>query len=572
MKLYFEKRVVLGFVVALAIIIWLGVHSFLNHQKFAETSQWVSHTHEVLFHSEQILTAAMDMETSQRGYVITGDSLFLKPRGSGVDTLQRHLDTLRMLTYDRPVQQKRLDRLESAIKKKAAFSRNVVIARQGGFQSAFDSVQTFKGILLMDEIKTIISDMQREEKKLLQARMQINERNFRQYNFALIELLGATILILSLVFAAIHVNIKARAIASAKLNAASLEIKDLYENAPCGYHSLNAEGVFVEINHTMLSWLNYKKDEVIGKLGFLDVVAPVSHPVAREIFPALKTQGSVNNMEVSFVRANGTTFPALLNSTAIRDADGQFSKSRSTVFDITERKVAEEKFFQLNQEMESFSYSVSHDLRAPLRSIDGYAKILEEDYGNRLDAEGNRLVEVITNNARRMGKLIDGLLDFSRIGRREIIRTKCDMDSLVQSAVYELVKENSSFIKITPLLPCRADSAMMRQVWVNVLSNAIKFSASVASSVEVGSYADGNYHVYHVKDNGVGFDMQYAHKLFGVFQRLHKAHDFDGMGVGLAIAQRIITKHDGKMWAEAKVNEGATFFFSIPVTSNGVNG
>jgi len=572
MKLYFEKRVVLGFVIALAIIVWLGIHSFLNHQKFAETSQWVSHTHEVLFHSEQILTAAMDMETSQRGYVITGDSLFLKPLALGIDTLQRHLDTLRMLTHDRLVQQKRLDKLKMAVEKKAAFSKNVVIARHRGFQSAFDSIQTFKGILLMNNIKAIINDMQREEKNLLQQRMQTNERNFRQYNLALIELLGATIIILSMVFIAIHVNIKARAIAGAKLKAASLEIKDLYENAPCGYHSLNADGVFVEINRTMLSWLNYRKDEVIGKLTFLDIVAPASHHAAREIFPALKNQGSVNNLEVMFVRLDGTTFPALLNSTAVRDSQGQFVKSRSTVFDITERKVAEEKFFQLNQEMESFTYSVSHDLRAPLRSIDGYAKILEEDYGNCLDAEGNRLVEVITNNARRMGKLIDGLLDFSRIGRREIVRTKCDMNSLVQSVKYELVMENSSFIKIHPLLPCRADSAMMRQVWMNLLSNAIKFSATGESSIEVGSHADGNYHVYYVKDNGVGFDMQYAHKLFGVFQRLHKANDFDGTGVGLAIAHRIIAKHDGKMWAEAKVNEGATFFFSIPVTSNGING
>jgi len=572
MKLYFEKRVVLGFVVALAIIVWLGVHSFLNHQKFTETSQWVSHTHEVLFHSEQILTAAMDMETNQRGYVITADSFFLKPLMRSADTLHRHINTLRMLTHDRQSQQKRLDKLRIAIEKKAAFSENVIAARRKGFQPAFDSVQTFKGISLMNDIKTIIGDMQLEEKRLLQERMQTNERNFKEYNFALIELLAATILILSMVFVAIHVNIKARVVAAAELRAASLEIQDLYENAPCGYHSLNADGVFVEINHTMLSWLKYRKEEVIGKLSFLDVVAPVSQHGASEIFPALKTQGSVSNVETMFVRSDGTTFPALLNSTAVRDSRGQFVKSRSTVFDITERKVAEEKFFQLNQEMESFTYSVSHDLRAPLRSIDGYAKILEEDYGNCLDAEGNRLVEVITNNARRMGKLIDGLLDFSRIGRREMIRTKCDMNSMVQSVIYELVKENSSFIKTHPLLPCVADSTMLRQVWTNILSNAIKFSATVASLVEIGSYTEGHYHIYYVKDNGVGFDMQYVHKLFGVFQRLHKADDFDGTGVGLAIAHRIIAKHDGKMWAEAKVNGGATFFFSIPVTSNGVNG
>lgn len=571
MKLYFEKRVVLGFIVALAIIVWLGVLSFLNHQKFAETSEWVSHTHEVLFHSEQVLTAAMDIETSQRGYVITGDSLFLKPLMRDTGTLYHHLDTLRMLTRDNPAQQKRIEKLTVAVEKKAMFARNVAAVRQQGFKPALDSMQTFKGISLMNDIKTIVGDIQWEEQRLLQKRLRANEKNFRHYNRALIGLLSATIVILLLVFVAIHVNLKARADASARLREASSEIKDLYENAPCGYHSVNADGVFVDMNHTLLMWLNYRKEDVIGKVRFFDILTPESQQTARETFSIFKAHGSVNNLELVFVRQNGTTFPALINSTAIRDPQGGFIKSRSTVFDITERKVAEEKFIQLNQEMEAFTYSVSHDLRAPLRSIDGYAKILQEDNGHCLDAEANRLVDVITNNARRMGRLIDGLLDFSRIGRRDMMRARCDMNALVQSVIYELVKEDSSFIKILPLHPCIADPSMIRHVWTNLLSNAIKFTATVAASIEVGSYTDGNYEVYYVKDNGVGFDMQYAHKLFGVFQRLHKANDFDGTGVGLAIAHRIITKHDGKMWTEAKVNGGATFFFSIPTASNVVN-
>jgi len=571
MKLYFEKRVVLGFVVALAIIVWLGVLSFLNHQKFAETSEWVSHTHEVLFHSEQVLTAAMDIETSQRGYVITGDSLFLKPLMRDTGTLYHHLDTLQMLTRDNSAQQKRIEKLTMAVEKKATFAQNVAAVRQQGFKPALDSMQTFKGISLMNDIKTIVGDIQREEQRLLQERLRANGKNFNQYNRALIGLLSATILILLLVFIAIHVNLKARAVASAQLREASSEIKDLYENAPCGYHSVNADGVFVEMNHTMLSWLGYRKVDVIGKLRFLDILDTASQQTANETFPVFKAHGAVKNLELVFIRRNGTTFPALINSTAIRDARGTFIKSRSTVFDITERKVAEEKFIQLNQEMEAFTYSVSHDLRAPLRSIDGYAKILQEDNGHCLDAEANRLVDVITNNARRMGKLIDGLLDFSRIGRRDMIRARCDMNALVQSVIYELVKDNSSFIKTLTLHPCVADPSMIRHVWTNLLSNAIKFTATVAASIEIGSYTEGNYAVYYVKDNGVGFDMQYAHKLFGVFQRLHKANDFDGTGVGLAIAHRIITKHDGKMWTEAKVNEGATFFFSIPIAPNVVN-
>jgi light-regulated signal transduction histidine kinase (bacteriophytochrome) len=221
----------------------------------------------------------------------------------------------------------------------------------------------------------------------------------------------------------------------------------------------------------------------------------------------------------------------------------------------------------LNKEFESFSYSISHDLRAPLRAIIGFSKMLDEDYSNVLDAEGARILGVVQRNAFKMENLIDDLLVLSRVGRKEIVKIVIDTPRLVHSTIHEINNSVShkSIIQIGTLLPSLADYTLLSQVWMNLLLNAIKFSSKKeAPFIDIGSYTTGTHIVYFVKDNGVGFDMAYADKLFGVFQRLHKPAEFEGAGIGLALAQRIITKHGGSIWAEASVNEGATFYFSLP--------
>jgi signal transduction histidine kinase len=227
---------------------------------------------------------------------------------------------------------------------------------------------------------------------------------------------------------------------------------------------------------------------------------------------------------------------------------------------------AEAKTRQINQELEAFTYSVSHDLRAPLRSIRGFAEVMKDEYGKTLDEEGNRLLSIIMRNAGQMGQLIDDLLDFSRIGRKELTLSRINMNVLVEDVVREL-EEQDALRKITwkihTLEEIRGDISMMKQVWINLLSNAVKYSRKQeAPVVEVGSYRDNGAAVFFVKDNGVGFDMQYQDKLFKVFQRLH-GKEFEGTGVGLALVHRIVSRHQGRIWAEAQINEGATFFFSI---------
>jgi PAS domain S-box-containing protein len=256
------------------------------------------------------------------------------------------------------------------------------------------------------------------------------------------------------------------------------------------------------------------------------------------------------------------------------------------VMDITERKLAERKTHLLNtelekrvrdrtaalevanKELEAFAYSVSHDLRAPLRAIDGYTRILQEDFASQLNEEPIRLFSIIRENTVKMGQLIDDLLAFSRLGRSDLHFSPVDMNLLVDSVIQELTANSDTQqldIQIPNLPEASGDLAMLRQVWTNLLSNAIKFSSKRENAVIIirGERGAGE-NLYSVRDNGAGFNMKFAHKLFGVFERLHNVNEYKGTGVGLAIVQRIIHRHAGRVWAEGETGKGATFYFTLP--------
>jgi light-regulated signal transduction histidine kinase (bacteriophytochrome) len=220
-----------------------------------------------------------------------------------------------------------------------------------------------------------------------------------------------------------------------------------------------------------------------------------------------------------------------------------------------------------NRELEAFSYSVSHDLRAPLRAIAGFVQILEEDLSDKLDEPARRHLERVKLNARKMGQLIDDLLAFSQIGRTALVRQTVDVTAIANAAATEAVAASGRSVEITvkPLPACYGEPALLNQVFVNLISNAVKFTAKVPNAaITIGCSSTNGETVYFVRDNGVGFDDRYAEKLFGVFQRLHRADEFEGTGVGLAIVHRIVTRHGGRVWAEGKINGGATFYFALP--------
>ena len=361
------------------------------------------------------------------------------------------------------------------------------------------------------------------------------------------------------------------------LRAAEEYARLIVDLAYSAFISIDQEGVITGWNRQAEITFGWSRAEALGRQ-LAETIIPPQHREAhrRGLKQYLVTgEGPVLNrvVELTALRRDGTEFPIELTISPLRLA----GKLVFTAFlrDITARKTAEETTKRYaaaleaaNAELESFSYSVSHDLRAPLRAIDGYAQALLEDHARQLDAEGQRLFGVVRENAQRMGQLIDGLLRFARFGRQAMALAPVDMTALAGSTVDDLQQGSERElppVTIEPLPSALADKTLIRQVFANLVSNAVKFSRGrPGAAVHVGGRSEQSEVVYFVRDTGVGFDMQYADKLFQVFGRLHRPEEFEGTGVGLALVHRIIQRHGGRVWAESVPDGGATFYFSLP--------
>ncbi len=344
-----------------------------------------------------------------------------------------------------------------------------------------------------------------------------------------------------------------------------------------------ADGKIVDANPAFAAAFGYEIQELIGRTVF--ELNMYFHKSDRyELVRRLKQKGEVYGMEVTLRRRDGSLFVASASSRLI--TINQVPCMIYTARDITERKAFEDKIARLNlelerrvqertsqleianRELESFAYSVSHDLRSPLRAINGFSRILAEDYYEKLGQDGRQWLEKIQASSNRMDELINALLAFSRLSRQPIHAVRVEPAAMVEQIISELratVDHHRQVDWQVGTLPaCDADPALLRQVYSNLLDNALKYTRGrEIARIEVGSFEKEGYVVYFVSDNGAGFDMKYAGKLFGVFQRLHSDSEFEGTGVGLANVQRIILRHGGRIWAEAARDKGATFFFTI---------
>ena len=291
--------------------------------------------------------------------------------------------------------------------------------------------------------------------------------------------------------------------------------------------------------------------------------------------------GKIESKEMTRITKYGKMIVVAFSASVIADLSGNIKSVAITERDITQQKKAKLDILQLNEdlrknvtelelangELESFSYSVSHDLRAPLRAITGYTQIILEEHSERFDEELKRLFTIILTGAKRMNALIDDLLAFSKLGKKAVVKVPLNLNKLAQQVVDELQSPGNrpAGISIQALPSTEGDQALIYQVFVNLISNALKYSGKKSAPViEIGSSENADEYIYYVKDNGSGFSMDYSHKLFGVFQRLHDSKDFEGTGIGLAIVKRVVTKHGGRVWAEGLPDRGATFYFSLP--------
>ena len=356
----------------------------------------------------------------------------------------------------------------------------------------------------------------------------------------------------------------------------SLE-RAILDTAIDGIVSIDESGLVRTCNPAGERLFGYEAGEVIGRN--VNMLMPAPYREEHDGYLSRYRETGERRIigigrEVAGQRKDGSEFPLYLSVGEWVDDDG----SRlfvGVLRDITDLKEAEQRILRrqreleaANKELDGFTYSVSHDLRAPLRAIDGFGRILIEDHAERLDAEGRRVLDVIRKNVGRMGQLIDDLLAFSRLGRAAMKPRRVAMTHLGRTVLEEIMAaetDRAIDARVADLPDALGDPTLLRQVWVNLLGNAVKYTRPRSPAViQVTGRTEHDEVVYTVRDNGVGFDMAYVGKLFMVFQRLHKASEFEGTGVGLALVQRIVMRHRGRVWAEARPDEGAAFSFALP--------
>jgi PAS domain S-box-containing protein len=556
------------------------------------TERLVRHTDEVITQAHRVEKLVIDMETGTRGFLLTGDPSFLEPFSGAQSAIDSEVIRLERLVADNPSQLSRIDhyrKLQSEWRNYALAVQRVK-EQKGDYEAL---VQSGKGRDLMLQMRDLLLVFMESEEILRNERTRTAERRTRVVVGLGISL--TLILGLILVMFARRQLLKVshtyeRSLRQARSQASALKSSEeryrlLFESNPQPTWLYDLETLsFVAVNDAAIHHYGYSHDEFLS-MTIKDIRPPSDIPAlldnVAQVTDALEDAGvwkhrtkdgrlidvkitshsfTLDGRQVEMVLANDVT-AKLLAEHQLRELNEQL-----------EQKVSErtKQLEVANQGLESFSYSVSHDLRAPLRSINGFSRILLEDFASSLPAEATKYLELVRASAKEMGELIDQLLTFSRIGRQALRKQQVETKNIVERVLEDLRSEQQGRkirIVMKDLPAAQADPSLLKQVFVNLLSNALKYTRGRSETeIEIGATVSAGppaETVYFVRDNGAGFDMRYAHRLFGVFQRLHRADEFEGTGVGLATTHRIITLHGGKIWAEAEVNRGATFFFTL---------
>ena len=592
-----------GTAVALLATGFVGFLCWRSVGKAANDADWVTHTQEVRNAFEVVLTHLDDVESGTRAFDANGEDRFLKPYEEGRVAIQADLDLLRRLVADNAIQESHLSRLESLIEAKLDYSQGLITQRRRtGHTPAPDAL--VEGERLMEQVRASLAVMDNAERKLLEQRRLQSQAAQRNTNITIILAMLASAIFLSI--AGVIVNRETRRSARLRnqlqtLNAALEErveqrtsaLRESEERFRLVFEGVKDYAIYMlDPDGRVLTWnagaerlKGYSSDEVIGR-NFSCFYPPeaLANGRPRGALEEAVRHGKSEEDGLR-VRKDGSTFWASKTITPLYDEGGGLRGFSVIARDITERRKAQEEILNLNQqlerrvhertaeleatnkELEAFTYSVSHDLRAPLRHIVGFSKMLMEESGNSLSAEAKHYLQRIQEGTHRMGALVDDLLSLARIGRHEIRVQVTGVESIVLDVIDELKPDTEKRViewKIGKLPFVEADPALLKVVFQNLLSNAVKYTRPRAGAmVEIGSGQIDSEPVIYVRDNGVGFNMKYADKLFGVFQRLHRMEDFEGTGVGLATVHRIVQKHGGRVWVEAEVDKGATFYLTL---------
>jgi PAS domain S-box-containing protein len=532
MPLTLKQKIFAGFAVALILSGALWWLSYRTAGATLENARWVAHTREVL--------EALDSVLAQLAIAEKGG-----PGSAGEVT--RTLERVRMLTADNPVQGRELDSLS-----------RLVAAR-----------------INLPALVGIIGTMRNTEEQLLAERTSRLTAAVRRNQLLILG--GGVFALLVVGFAMVQVqrDLSAREDAERRIRETEQRFRTLVDNVKdYAIYWLDPSGRIVTWNAGAERIKQYRAEEILGQ-HFSRFYTPedVAAGEPERTLETAAAEGRVEN-EGWRVRRDGSRFWANTIVTALRDASDRLLGFAKITRDMSERRTGEESLRQhaaeleaANAELDAFAYSVSHDLRAPLRSIDGFSQALLEDYAPKLDDVAKGYLNRVRVASQRMAVLIDDLLGLSRVTRAELQRQPVNLSDLARSVMADLsARDPGRQVEcvVASDVVVQGDAHLLRVVLENLIGNAWKYTRDRAEArIEFGVVTGSTDHAYYIRDNGAGFDMAYAHKLFGVFQRLHTAAEFEGTGVGLAIVQRIIRRHGGRVWAEGAVGEGATFYFTL---------
>jgi PAS domain S-box-containing protein len=560
------------FLVIVAALAWFD---FANGR---EAGRSVEHTYQVLNASEVLFSTIQDADSRQHGYLLTGEPQYLSRYRELISEEPADMQELRDLTRDNPTQQRSLAELNRALDaRRAQLEQGISARRDHGIQAAIEAVRAGEGAHLMGDIGALLAAMKADEHRLLSQHAQDAAAEADRTRWVLA--MGTALLVALLIFAGVLIESDIR-----KLQVSEGMLRrqtDLLDKAPGPIIVWQLGGVIEYWNRGAEDLFGFTSQQAVGRIhdDLLHPAYPLGMPAVQQM---LERDGEWRG-EITHI-VDGREIIVESHMTLVAEQDGRRTVLK-TNRDITDEKRAQEEIRRLNRdlegsvrdrttqleasnkELETFAYSVSHDLRAPLRGIDGWSLALLEDYGPKLDQNARLYLERVRAETQRMGHLIDDLLNLSRLTRVELQRQSVDLTSLARAIACRLREEDAGrgmdFI-IQEGLAAGGDTRLLEIVLSNLLSNAVKFTGPRAQArIEFGQGRHREQLAFYVRDNGVGFDMAYAGTLFGAFQRLHKYSEFPGTGIGLATAQRVLQRHGGSIWAEARPDEGATFYFTV---------
>jgi signal transduction histidine kinase len=572
-----------GFVGAMTLLVYSACLAWLHAARTQESASRVSQIYMAEAGLTELLSSIQDIETGARGYVISGDASYLEPFEAAVKNVADQQHRVLAMMGDEHARAS-VSALEALITERIAIARHIINLRQNfGFDVAQQAVTEGSGKKVMDRIRATVANLRDSDHVLLNQRIKGAEREAAIVPVLIVISTGASAGLLMFVFLLVlgENRLRQRAEEALRTSAGRLDL---------ALQSGHMSAWDLDLIHDT-AWRSLEHDQIFGYESllpewgyelFLQHVAPGDREHVAHCFEeAFRTDRL--ELECQITRSDQVRRWILARGEVQRDEQAQPVRMLGTVTDISEQKrveaelsrqtqalqVANELLHAANAELGSFSYSVSHDLRAPLRHVQGYVELLTREIAaSQLSDKARHYLQTITNASVEMGHLIDDLLAYSRMGQVELHESRVRLDELAQDTIQGLemaTRGRNINWKIGPLPPVFGDPTAIKQVLVNFIGNAIKYSRSRdPAQIEIGygGVEDGRV-ILFVRDNGVGFEMEYAHKLFGVFQRLHRASEFEGTGIGLAIVRRVVARHGGRVWAEGVVNQGATFYFTL---------